>query len=120
MKMKIRPCYLALILVALPILASAGAYSGSFRIVEYHLDQSASGAWNLWIKPDLAVVIPSGCSNTAFYVLPMNYEYSKERYSAILAAFSAGKRIEIYVSGCYGSAPNDYPSVDQSRFKISD
>jgi hypothetical protein len=117
--MKIRSFWFAAVSMAVPALALAGAYTGSFKIVEYHLDLNGS-AWNLWIKPDQAAVNPNGCSSTTFYVLPMDYAYSKERYAAILAAFAAGKSIEVYVSGCYGSSPDDYPLIDQARFKVSE
>jgi hypothetical protein len=101
--------------LTLPILASAAGYTALFKITEYHLDLNGS-AWNLWIKPDQAVVNPDGCSSTGFYVLPMDYAYSKERYSAILLAFAAGKSIEVYVNGCYSG----YPLVDQSRLRVAD
>jgi hypothetical protein len=115
--MKLRSWCLAAILVVLPVLANAVGYTGSFKVVEYHLDLNGS-AWNLWIKADPAVL--SGCANSAFYVLPMDYPYAKERYSAILAAFAAGKTVEVYISSCYPSGGTSYPLVDQSRFKIGE
>ena len=118
--LKVIVMFLSMLGFFLPRLAECGQYSGNFKIIEMHLDEN-QGAWYLWIKPDVAVVNPGGvCGRTDFYVLPMDYPYSKERYAMLLAAYSAHKNVQVYISGCVLTAPADWPLVDQSRLTISD
>lgn len=98
-------------------LASNDAVTGFFKINQLHTKENSPG---YLIDPDGSVVQATnpGCPNTLFYEPQAGHsaEYYERMNTTILAAFLAGKKIELEVNGTSElCGPNGYPAYEQVR-----
>ena len=53
---------------------------------------------------------PDGCGNTRFLTLDNNSSNFKELYATVMAAYTAGKTVQLYYNGCTQSG--SYPLIE--------
>jgi len=54
---------------------------------------------------------PDTCSHNDSVILTLDNEYHKAQYAVLLAAYAAGKKVRLYVSGCLSGWGNTYPKL---------
>ena len=83
-------------------LSHAGGYTGNGQV---QLMQSAYGGWLMRLSG--ANDNPDNCDKPNILLPPTHPQY-EEIYSMILAAYSAGKEINVHVSGCATSGHKNF------------
>lgn len=96
--MKILMTIVLACLLAGPSMAGEGAGSGWGRITELYM--TADGLL-LRIRFSRPVENPDGCEGAEFYVRELDESVGSDRFfRAVLAAHTAGRDVEFWVSGC--------------------
>lgn len=95
-----------LLSLALPLTSIAGEWSDLGKITLVYPKPSRNG---IYFKHDN--MVSDGCSEKSYLFLDANQALFKESYSLLLAAYSSGKNVRIYVEGCQPA--HNYPLIKE-------
>ena len=84
---------------------TANAYSATtlanHTISKVHLNFSSG----IFIQTKETMMNPDNCGSSFWYRVEKGSSYEKESYSLLLAAYTAGKKVNIGLDGCLGDNP---------------
>ena len=104
---KLKKIYLFLILMILSFSLYAGGWSGFTKVssIYPHSTNNIDGTMYFTFG---TMINPGGCANSSLIALKKSNNLSSEMYSLILLAFTSGKQVNYYASGCGTSG---YPEM---------
>jgi hypothetical protein len=87
------------------IMFASSAHAGGWISGEVDQVQSFTGHTGLLIRLKSAPQNPDNCPSSSFYIYPDNAPRATLVQSMLLSAQASGKRVEIFVDGCYENYP---------------